>query len=133
MRSRDQRFLNRIVNTVQGAPMNELEHLLLDMIECEVDLDDLEKVEEIMTEAARELGVVIREKVHHQFSPYGLTVIYIIAESHISYHSWPEYRSCFVDVFACSRISTEKGIEVFKKHFKPKHTIIRVLKRDAQL
>lgn len=113
--------------------MNELEHLLLDMIECEVDLDDLQAVEDVMTQAAEELGVVIREKMSHKFSPYGLTVIYIIAESHISYHSWPEYNSAFVDVFACSRISTEKSIEVFKKYFKPKHLIIRVLKRDAVL
>jgi len=96
--------------------MNELEHLLLDMIECEVDLDDLEAVEKVMTDAANELGVEIREKMFHQFSPYGLTVIYVIAESHISYHSWPEYNSAFVDVFACSRISTKKSIEIFKKH-----------------
>jgi len=38
----------------------------------------------------------------HQFKPYGYTIAYTLSESHLTIHTYPEYKSCYIDVFCCS-------------------------------
>ena len=77
-------------------------HLLLELQECDPRLlDDLHHVEQAITGAAEKAGVTIVVKSFHKFSPQGVTGIVAIAESHISIHTWPEYRYAAADIFTC--------------------------------
>ncbi len=109
--------------------MGKLAHLQLDLIGCGAELDNLEYVTEMLEKVCEVLELDIRERTHHHFTPQGLTVIFIIAESHISYHSWPEYDSCFIDVFTCGEVSPEKSIPVFNQYVKPEKVITRNIER----
>lgn len=43
----------------------------------------------------------VLNRLHHQFQPRGITLLYLLAESHISFHSYPENAACFIDIFTC--------------------------------
>ena len=64
-------------------------------------LDDLSFVRETLLATAEEIGATVLGDTFHQFSPQGVTGIIAIAESHLSIHTWPEYRYAAVDIFTC--------------------------------
>jgi len=80
-------------------------HLLVEMKDCDPGLlDDLEAVKETFVSAARKAKATIVKDVFHRFSPYGVSGVVVIAESHLSIHTWPEYRYAAVDVFTCNHL-----------------------------
>lgn len=77
-------------------------HILAEIYGCNFDfLNDVEKVEETMINAALEAGAEIREFVFHKFSPQGVSGVVVISESHLAIHTWPELGYAAVDVFTC--------------------------------
>ncbi len=86
--------------------MNSLgTHLLLELKKCKKNiLDDLEFVETAMLDAASEAKATIVEHKFHEFNPFGISGMVIIAESHLSIHTWPEYDYAAVDIFTCGDI-----------------------------
>lgn len=83
--------------------MNALgRHVLAEVHGCKFDiLNDVNKVEKFMVEAALEAGAEIREFVFHKFSPQGVSGVVVISESHLAIHTWPELGYAAVDVFTC--------------------------------
>ena len=77
-------------------------HVLLELRECNPELlDDLDYIRGALIDTANELGAHVVGESFHQFSPQGVTGILSIAESHISIHTWPEYRYAAADIFTC--------------------------------
>lgn len=77
-------------------------HVLAEICGCDFDiLNDINKVEEIMVNAALEAGAEVRECVFHKFSPQGVSGVVVISESHLAIHTWPELGYAAVDVFTC--------------------------------
>jgi len=76
--------------------------VVLDLYECETDhLDDLAWVKRTLVNAALAAGATIIETVFHKFSPWGISGVIVIAESHLAIHIWPETRYAAIDVFTC--------------------------------
>jgi len=66
----------------------------------------------------------------HQFSPQGVSAIVMLAESHISVHTWPEKEYAAADVFTCGEaMYPQKAVEVMKERFQSKKLKQRVIKR----
>ena len=79
--------------------------MLVELKDCHPALlDDVEKIQEIFVSAARKAKATIVKEVFHRFSPYGVSGVVVIAESHLSIHTWPEYRYASVDVFTCNSL-----------------------------
>jgi S-adenosylmethionine decarboxylase len=77
-------------------------HLLLELRECNIAvLDDLKYLENALVSAAREAGATVIDKSFHQFAPQGVSGVVLIAESHLSLHTWPEHAYAAVDIFTC--------------------------------
>ena len=77
-------------------------HVLAEICGCEFNiLNDINKVEEIMVNAALEAGAEVRECAFHKFSPQGVSGVVVISESHLAIHTWPELGYAAVDVFTC--------------------------------
>src|SRR6266478_3035199 len=80
-------------------------HLLLEMFDCDPDaINSLEAVKEALIEAAKRAQATIVDVVFHEFNPFGISGVVVIAESHLSIHTWPEYRYAAVDVFSCGEV-----------------------------
>lgn len=59
----------------------------------------------------------------------GITGIVIIAESHISVHSFEEKGYCFIDIFSCKPFDYERAIELTKEIFQPQDCEVKVVER----
>ncbi len=106
-------------------------HTIAEFYECNGDiLNDVNKIDELLTNAAIECGVTIVEKCFHRFNPYGVSGVVIIAESHISIHTWPEYAYAAVDLFTCgTSCNTKKAYDYLVKAFNSKKSSYNELQR----
>ena len=82
-------------------------------------LNDRKFLEQLLTKAAREAGGTIIGTIFHEFNPHGVTGIVAICESHISIHTWPEFKYAAVDVFTCRGINPEIAAKVIIEGLKP--------------
>lgn len=87
--------------------MNALgRHMLLELFDCDLDkINNLENVKEALVEAARRAQCTIIDVLFHEFNPVGISGVVVIAESHLSIHTWPEYLYAAVDIFTCGEDS----------------------------
>jgi S-adenosylmethionine decarboxylase len=77
-------------------------HLIAELSDCNSKtLDNLELLEQYLEEAVRLSGATIVRSVFHRYNPQGVSGVVVIAESHLSVHTWPEYAYAAVDFFAC--------------------------------
>jgi len=77
-------------------------HLLAEFYDCNSNiLNNVQLVEEAMTDAAIACGATVVQKNFHHFSPFGVSGAVIIMESHLAIHTWPEYGYAAVDLFTC--------------------------------
>jgi S-adenosylmethionine decarboxylase len=80
-------------------------HLLLELFDCDLDaITNLESVKGVLVEAAKRAQATIVDVVFHEFNPFGISGVVVIAESHLSIHTWPEHRYAAVDIFSCGEI-----------------------------
>jgi S-adenosylmethionine decarboxylase len=77
-------------------------HLLAEFYHCNSNvLNNLQLIKKIMTEAAVACGATVVQNCFHQFNPYGVSGVIVIAESHLTIHTWPELEYAAVDLFTC--------------------------------
>lgn len=77
-------------------------HIIVDYFDCDPEvLMDVVHIEKSMNEAAVRAGATIISSAFHHFSPFGVSGVIVIQESHISIHTWPEYGFASVDIFTC--------------------------------
>jgi S-adenosylmethionine decarboxylase len=95
-------------------------HILAEFTDCDKTiLNDLDAIKNLLTEAARQSGATIVETVFHEYNPHGLSGVIVIAESHISIHTWPEYGYASVDFYTCGeRVNPHKGCDYLKTGLK---------------
>jgi len=76
---------------------------LVELYGCDADtLRDHATLRTLMIEAVREAGGTYVTDVFHHFSPHGVSGVVVIAESHVTLHTWPEHGYAAVDIFTCS-------------------------------
>jgi S-adenosylmethionine decarboxylase proenzyme len=77
-------------------------HLLVELCSCNRQkLDDMDYLERIMAQAAETAGATVLKTAFQNFNPQGVSGVVVIAESHLTIHSWPEYGYAAVDIFTC--------------------------------
>ena len=87
-------------------------HWLVDFFQCAKLPTETAILESILVTAAQMAGATVVQSCFHKFSPYGLSGVVIIAESHLAAHTWPEYYSMCIDLFSCSdKIQAQVAID----------------------
>ncbi len=87
---------------VQHSPLGI--HLLAELYGCPQNkLNDPDWLDRKLVAAANEAGATVVSSSFHHFSPQGVSGVVIIAESHITIHTWPEIGYAALDVFICGR------------------------------
>ncbi len=90
-------------------------HLIAELFNCnEFHINDVKKVEEVMMAAAELSSATIIKPFFHKFSPYGISGVIIIAESHFTIHTWPEYGYAAVDIFTCGDLNYQAALDHIK-------------------
>ena len=106
-------------------------HLLVELRECSPEiLKDLDKVRDALVSAALEAKATVVEVAFHEFNPFGISGMVIIAESHLSIHTWPEYGYAALDIFTCGDlIKPEVAAEYLVEKFQCKSPSMMEVKR----
>lgn len=94
-------------------------HALLDLYGCkQAVLDDKDFLREILRQTAVQLDCTVVQEVFHNFSPYGVSGVVVIAESHLAIHTWPEHGFAAVDLFTCNETTALSSLaEILKERF----------------
>jgi S-adenosylmethionine decarboxylase len=95
-------------------------HLIIDLWHAS-HLDNIEAVETALRDSVEASGATLLKLDLHCFSPSGgITGVAVLAESHISIHTWPERAYAAIDVFMCGDADPHRAIEVLRHAFAPR-------------
>ena len=95
-------------------------HLLADITKiARFDLlETVEGVEPLMRRIITEMRLSVVGKVKHQFEPYGATLLYLLAESHLSIHTYVDERYCAIDLYCCNpNIDMNVVLDIIYQYF----------------
>jgi S-adenosylmethionine decarboxylase len=93
-------------------------------------IEDSKKFEKILVAAAKAANATPLEVNMHKFLPQGLTGVVLLSESHITFHSWPEFKYLALDIFTCGKkCDPYKALDYLKKEIKPKSVQVMEIKR----
>jgi len=94
-------------------------HLIVDFWDTD-GLDDLQRMEWALREAVAAGGATLLHiHLHHFTENGGISGVAVLAESHISVHTWPERSFAAFDVFMCGDAEPDKSIAVLERVFRP--------------
>ena len=97
-------------------------------------LDDIAFTEALMGQMVAVSGATLLHIHCHHFTPYGgISGVAVLAESHISCHTWPERQFAAWDIFMCGIAKPELAIDVLSQALQPKRLVQQVIKRGEQI
>lgn len=98
-------------------------HIIVEYYDCAPEaLNDVVHIEKSMEGAAEDAGATIINSTFHHFSPYGVSGVVVIQESHLAIHTWPEYGYASVDLFTCGgTVNPWVSYQILKEAFKAGH------------
>jgi len=109
-------------------------HFVSSYLQCDPDaISDVHRLLEAMDKAVGSSGATVLNKNHHIFHPNGLTVVYLLSESHASLHTYPEFGACFVDLFTCGdHCSAQEFDATLRSYLQPREVNARYFLRNEQ-
>jgi S-adenosylmethionine decarboxylase len=82
-------------------------------------LERIESLKPLFDEIVKECDLHVVSETGFQFEPIGATYVYVLSESHMSIHTYPENNSAYMDIFCCNLTFNEnKAFDIIKKFFK---------------
>ena len=107
-------------------------HILVEFMNCEPHImNDVAAIERDMVGAAQKAGATVINSTFHHFSPYGVSGVVVIQESHLAIHTWPEYGYAAVDLFTCGEMDAWISFDFLKKCFGAKSYSAIEMKRGS--
>ena len=107
-------------------------HLIVDYWGCDRDiLNDEDELRELLKKAAIEAGAKVMSSHSHKFEGEGVTAVAILAESHISIHTWPEISFAGVDVYTCGNCNPLLAHKLLSTELSASYSEVEEIKRGA--
>lgn len=106
-------------------------HLLADLHQVEPSLlSDPDRIDMLLRDAALAAGARILHGHFHTFGAgMGVTGVLLLAESHISIHTWPEHGFAAVDIFMCGTAQPERALAIIDAALQPLERNVRTVER----
>jgi len=124
---RDDHFIRDMDGVVYAG-----NHLIIE-VENGHGLDDEDRIQQAFRDCVEECGATLLHIHTHKFSPQGVSGVAVLAESHISVHTWPEIGYGAFDVFMCGNAQPWKAIDVLKRAFGTDTVHVKSLRRGEGL
>ena len=109
-------------------------HLIADLHGVEpAVLSDAATLEALLRAAAAAAGASVLAAHFHGFGPAaGITGVLLLAESHISIHTWPEHAYAAVDIFMCGQAAPERSLQVIEQRLRAARVVRRSILRGGE-
>ena len=124
------------IETLHTIPSENIgRHCILELYKCDhVRLNDEAFIRTTITSSAKIAGATLINLVTHSFKPQGVTGLALLAESHISIHTWPEIGYAAIDVFTCGdHTMPEKACNLLAKDFLAKYLSFKNIAREIPI
>ncbi len=110
-------------------------HCILELYDCDQNkLNDEAFIRTTLTFAAKYAGATLLNLITHHFEPQGVTGLALLAESHISIHTWPESGYAAVDVFTCGdHTMPERACEAISTELLAENYSLKSFRRETSL
>ena len=125
-KDRDDHFIRRDGKVYAGT------HLIIEVIGGE-GLDDESRIQQAFRDCVDGCGATLLHIHTHKFSPQGVSGVAVLAESHISVHTWPEIGYGAFDVFMCGDAEPWKAVEILRAAFDAGEVRVKELLRGDGL
>ena len=111
---------------------HQSKHLLLELYRCDCEkLNDESFLRCILNRASKLANATVLNLISNKFEPQGVTAIALLAESHISIHTWPESNYSAVDIFTCGQnMLPELASQYLIESLKAEEHFLRVIERN---
>ena len=106
------------------------EHITLDIIGTKKEYSP-SFYEKLVYKIAKKAKVTVLEIAKYKFEPQGFTLVALLAESHISFHTFPEKGIISFDFFTCAKISPAVALDVIKKEIGHTRIVKKEFNRDS--
>jgi S-adenosylmethionine decarboxylase len=103
-------------------------HLIIDLFGAK-RLDDARHIEDTLRRCVTASGATLLHIHLHRFQPNGVSGVAVLAESHISIHTWPEAGYAALDVFMCGKANPDACVPILREAFKVKRVAVGELLR----
>ena len=115
--------------------IHQSKHLLLELYGCDYEkLNDESFLRCSLTRAAKLAKATVLNLISNKFEPQGVTAFALLAESHISIHSWPESNYSAVDIFTCGQnMQPELASQYLIETLNAEEHFLRIIKRNTPL
>ena len=126
---------NLKANNKEKNLTHKSKHLLLELYRCDYEkLNDESFVRCSLNNAAKLANAKILNLISNKFEPQGVTAIALLAESHLSIHTWPESYYSAVDIFTCGQnMNPEKACNYLIEAFTAEEHLLRIINRTPPL
>ncbi len=124
--ARDDHFVRHEGKTIAGI------HLIIEVMGAD-GLDDEERIQNAFRNCVDACGATLLHIHTHKFSPQGVSGVAVLAESHISVHTWPEIGYGAFDVFMCGDAQPWAAVDVLRDAFAAREVKVRELLRGEGL
>ena len=107
-------------------------HILVEFTGCTPEImNDVATIERDMVEAAVRAEMTVINSTFHHFSPYGVSGVVVVQESHLAIHTWPEYGYAAVDIFTCGETNTWAAFDYLQEKFQAKNYSATEIRRGV--
>ena len=107
-------------------------HLIIEVVNGE-GLDDEARIQQAFRDCVDACGATLLHIHTHKFSPQGVSGVAVLAESHISVHTWPEVGYGAFDVFMCGDAQPRRAVDVLARAFATEDVRVKELRRGLGL
>ncbi|RVV99558.1 adenosylmethionine decarboxylase [Mesobaculum littorinae] len=124
--TRDDHFIRRDGRVFAGT------HLIIEVVNG-TGLDDEARIQQAFRDCVTTCGATLLHIHTHKFSPQGVSGVAVLAESHISVHTWPEIGYGAFDVFMCGDAEPWRAVDVLSAAFDTADVRVKELLRGDGL
>lgn len=108
-------------------------HYVVEAAGCDEEiLQSADRIREIFLKAAKIGNMEVKASYFFKFSPTGVSGMVIVAESHISIHTWPELGYAALDVYTCGDSDPEKAVDYILERIGARHAHVSEVRRGIR-
>ena len=105
----------------------------IDCYDCDSSIiNDIESIKEIIQQTCNLIGAKIVLDNYYLFEPYGISAYAIITTSHISVHTWPEYKFASIDLFSCTGKLTPEVVNCIQDNLRAQTVEVQCFNRGKR-
>jgi len=111
----------------------KIKELVIDAFGCKANLNNSKLLHNTMLKASKLVSAKVVKSFIYKYKPHDLSIIVLLAESHISIYTWPEYGYASIEIFLCNdKMDPYKALNEIKKRLEPSRLSVKEVVKNIK-